>query len=310
MIAKLFKNRNARLLFISVILGLVAALLVRSYVADTVFRRTGGKVVPIVIAKTEIPAGTTIKADQLAIVSMPEAYLQARSVRAQDQSFLIGQKPGVDLMQGEAIQWPEIQLAPEQTLADRINVDQRAVTIRVDQTGSLDGMIQPGNRVDIVCQVRSGSSGGTMHMVAQNMIVIAVGNRLTASNDGEKKGATSSNNVSTVTFRAAPQEAMLLAYAETQGRMTLLLRNDRDVVTAPEKNIGSSDLLGSITAEANSPPPNSSGDYPTIYEPGQSPRVGNLPSTSGLTEDLKKLQPEDAQKRILQELQKPSPTDP
>jgi len=311
MMAKLLKNKNTRLLLISVILGLVAALLVRSYVAATIFQRTGGKVVPIVVAKTDIPAGTAIKSEQLTILAIPEAYLQARTVRAQDQSFLLGQRPAVDLKQGEAIQWPEIQLAPDQTLSDRLNVDQRAVTVRVDQTGSLDGMIEPGNRVDIVCQVRSGGSGGVMHMVAQNMTVIAVGTRLTASSEGVygKKSGSGTSNASTVTFRASPEEAMLLSYAETQGRMVLLLRNDKDVLTAPEKNVGAADLLGSASAETNPPEP-SGGDYPTIYEPGQIPRVGNLPATSDLREDLKKMKPEDAEKRILQELQKPSPTVP
>jgi pilus assembly protein CpaB len=310
MIGKLLKNKNTRLLLISVILGLVAALLVRSYVAETVFQRTGGKVVPIVVAKTEIPTGTVINADQLTSVAIPEAYLQARTVRVQDQSFLVGQRPSVDLMPGEAIQWPEIQLAPDQTLADRLRVDQRAVTIRVDQSGSLDGMIQPGDRVDVVCQVRSNGAGSVMHVVAQNMTIIAVNNRLTATASGgvgDKKNDTVSNNVSSVTFRASLQESMLLSYAESQGRMTLLLRNDKDVLEAPEKDIGSADLLGPVAQTSNTPPPDAP-DYPTIYEPGQKPRIGNLPGAGYLDEELKKLKPEDAEKRIIQELQKPSPT--
>ena len=99
---------------------------------------------------------------------------------------------------------------------------------------------------------------------------------------------------------------MLLSYAETQGRMILFLRNDKDVITEPAKNVGSTDLLGASRQEVN-PPETVSGDYPTIYEPGQKPRVGNLPGSNDLMEDIKKLKPEDAEKRILQELQKPSP---
>jgi pilus assembly protein CpaB len=302
------KNKNTRLLLISILLGLVAALLVRSYVADIVFQKTGGNVIPIVIAKSEIPAGTPIRAELLSVLTIPEAYLHARTVRAQDQALLLGQRPAVDLAPGEAIQWPEIQLAPDETLADRLSIEQRAVTIRVDQTGSLDGMIQPGDRVDIACQVRATGSGGVMHVVAQNMTIIAVGRRLTASNDetDPKKGDTSPSNASSVTFRASLQEAMLLSYAETQGRMILFLRNDKDVITEPAKNVGSTDLLGASRQEVN-PPETVSGDYPTIYEPGQKPRVGNLPGSNDLMEDIKKLKPEDAEKRILQELQKPSP---
>jgi len=305
------KNTNTRLLLISILLGLVAALLVRSYVADIVFQKTGGNVIPIVIAKTEIPAGTLIRAEQLSVLTIPEAYLHARTVRVQDQALLLGQRPAVDLAPGEAIQWPEIQLAPDETLADRLSIEQRAVTIRVDQTGSLDGMIQPGDRVDIACQVRATGSGGVMHVVAQNMTIIAVGRRLTASNDETetKKSDTGPSNASSVTFRAPLQEAMLLSYAETQGRMILFLRNDKDVITEPARNVGSTNLLGTSQQEVN-PPEAVGGDYPTIYEPGRKPRVGNLPGSSDLMEDIKKLKPEDAEKRILQELQKPSPVVP
>jgi|GEM_PF-6449125 pilus assembly protein CpaB len=313
MLSKLLKHKNARLLLISIILGLVAALLIRSYISQTIFRETGGKVVPIVVAKTEIPAGTVIRAEQLAITTIPEAYLHARSVHARDQSFLIGQRPSVDLVQGEAIQWPEIQLAPDQTLQDRVGVDQRAITIRVDQTASLSGMIQPGNRVDIVCQVRSGKTGGIMHMVAQNMTIIAVGDRLTANSESAstKKGDSEENNVSTVTFRASPEEAMLLGYAESQGRIILLLRNDRDVIESPAKDVGASDLLGAPVAQ-NAPTPGTgdttgAGEYPTIYEPGQQPRNGNLPNNRDFEQELKQLTPEDAQKRLQQQLQGATP---
>jgi pilus assembly protein CpaB len=315
MISKLLRNKNARLVLLSIILGLIGALLVRAYVNQTVFQQTGGNVVAVVVAADDIPAGSSIRAEQLSVSTIPQAYAQARSVHAANASFLVGQKPSVDLSKGEAIQWTEIQLAPDETLGDRLNVDQRAVTLRVDATGALDGMIQPGDRVDIVCQVRSGKAGMVMHMVAQNMTIIAVGNRLTANTGSVagKKDESEQNNVSSVTFRASPQEAMLLSYAETQGRIVLLLRNDKDVVTEPEQDVGATDLEGKPAENAAMPgatPEISSGEYPTIYEPGQQPRSGNLPGNIELEEELRKLKPEDAQKRLLQELQKPSPTKP
>ena len=106
---------------------------------------------------------------------------------------------------------------------------------------------------------------------------------------------------------------MLLTYAETQGRIVLLLRNDRDVVTEPQPDVGASELDGAQEAPAPNPQANpqaSPGDYPTIYVPGQAPRSGNLPGGNELLDELRKLKPEDARKRILQELQKPSPTQP
>lgn len=321
MIANLLKNKNTRLVLVSVILGLVAALLVRAYVNQAVFQKTGGSVVAIVVAAEDISAGSSIRAEQLRVFTIPEAYVQARSVRAANSSFLVGQRPAVDLAKGEAIQWTEIQLAPDETVGDRLSLGQRAITLRVDQTSLMDGMIQPGNRVDVVCQVRSGKAGIVMHMVAQNMTIIAVGDRLRANSSGSfgsKKEEAAQNAASSVTFRASPQESLLLSYAETQGRIVLLLRNDKDVVTEPQGDVGATQLEGAPATELPNPqapvqvptPAGSPGDYPTIYEPGQQPRSGDLPGNDALINELKQLKPEDAQKRLLQELQKPSPTNP
>jgi pilus assembly protein CpaB len=310
MIAKLLKNKNLRLVLISVILGLVAALLVKSYVTDTIFTRTGGRVVPVVVATSEIPAGSVIKAEQLGVVTIPEAYLHVRAVRAESQSFLVGQTAAVDMIKGEGIEWTDMRLAPEATLGDRLDLNQRAVTVRVDQTGALNGMIQPGNRVDVLCQMRGSKSGAVMHMVAQNMTILAVGDRLTANNSSSlpKKGDTQDNSISSVTFRTSPEGAMLLSYAESQGRITLILRNDMDIISEPLQDIGASSLVTMTPGtQVTDPKPAASSEYPTIYVPGQLGRVGNSPGDQDLINELKQMKPEDAKKRLLEELAQPSP---
>jgi pilus assembly protein CpaB len=301
------KNQNLRLILISLLLGLVAALLSRTYIVEAIQSVTGGKLVQVVFAAHNIRARTPIQSSDIEMRSIPESYFSGRVIRWAMRNLLIGQTLQNDLLPGQGILWTDIHLAEDVRLVDRLPFNERAVTIKVDQTGALDGMISPGNRVDIVVQTRS-QGGQITKMVAQNMTIIAVDNRLTSENPiqaGPNNSQRAAQNgasarVSSVTFRASPADAMMLAFAETQGRIVLLLRNEGDIFSQPVPELSSRELATAkpfTNPQSNEVTPG----FPMIYEPGSQPRPGNLPSADDLANKLKSFTPEDARKQLLQQ---------
>jgi Flp pilus assembly protein CpaB len=105
------------------------------------------------------------------------------------------------------------------------------------------GNIRPGSYVDIygtfdttrtagTTGPKTGSTVKTVLMLS-NVPVLATDNRTTATQFSlatRRQGAV----YSTVTVAVTPEEAMLLVYAQSNGKLTLTLRNAMDVLPGPQ----------------------------------------------------------------------------
>lgn len=102
----------------------------------------------------------------------------------------------------------------------RLQVSQgdRAITISVDNVGSLAGALMPGVYVDVLTTLTQDSTAFTKTLL-QKVQVIAVDN-----------GSGRSGN--SVTLAVSPKEAEILTLAQTVGKFHLTLRNFKDVESA------------------------------------------------------------------------------
>jgi pilus assembly protein CpaB len=119
-------------------------------------------------------------------------------------------------------------------LAPAIALGMRAVSMPVSADAAVAGLIQPGDRVDILgtfaLPARNGVPGELENVtltVLQDVSVLATGQQLAKAEFGGRMGRTRS--YSTVTFEVTPREAELLVFAQTvEGELTLTLRNPED----------------------------------------------------------------------------------
>jgi pilus assembly protein CpaB len=132
----------------------------------------------------------------------------------------------------------------------RLQPGMRAVSIPVDRVKDVSGLVQPGDRVDVIAIPPPRSNGGPPPRAAtifRGIRVLAVGNAL------ENPSATPSpeeQTAVTVTLEVTPSQADLLAWADANATLRLALRSPRESLrTEPAEELT---LSGNTVA---SPPP-------------------------------------------------------
>jgi Flp pilus assembly protein CpaB len=118
----------------------------------------------------------------------------------------------------------------------------RAITVEVNETSGLAGMILPGCRVDVVSTLSGATKDQTLACtIVQDVLVQAVGQRLTGGRLPEEKDAVP---LRTVTLIATPRDAEAIELASSTGRTRLVLRGHNDRALSDSPGISFVELRG------------------------------------------------------------------
>jgi pilus assembly protein CpaB len=102
----------------------------------------------------------------------------------------------------------------------------RAVSIQIDKVKGVSGLVQPGDRVDIIAiPPRNGSELPPAATILRGIRVLAVGTTLETSSATPSPEEQSS---ATVTLEVTPHQADLLASADQNTVLRLALRSPRE----------------------------------------------------------------------------------
>lgn len=190
----------------------------------------------VFVPAQEIAAGTILTRERLATMDMTPASVTDQMVVADGagETFLKGSVARQVLPRGVPIARSMIvQPGDGGFLAAVLPRGKRAVTIKVGEVTSLNGLVLPGDRVDIILtySVGSGASGfRASETVLENIRVLALDQRLGASApDEDKKGKGNKLPVpGTATLEVTPAQAELITLASDLGSMSLALNSVRD----------------------------------------------------------------------------------
>jgi pilus assembly protein CpaB len=190
-----------------------------------------------VAAKTKIP---TVATGQVAVAAAPiapgslitpgmvqESVFPKHLIPGNAASSfrdLEGRVAGASMERGEMILFNK--LAPEGTaagLGGLLAEDKRALTVRVDDVTGVAGFIHPGDRVDVLADLKvPKTSDAFSKIILQNVPVLTIG-QIWEEQKGERKPVL----VSTVTLELTPAQAEVLNLASNEGKIRLALRNRR-----------------------------------------------------------------------------------
>jgi pilus assembly protein CpaB len=118
-------------------------------------------------------------------------------------------------------------------LASVIVPGERAISIAVDSTSSVTGLIQPDDNVDIIGTFRFPEMKGDQALdtitltLLQKVKVLATGTAMKDAVAAPGRGA-SQKGYSTVTLALTPKEVEMIIFASQKGRLSLSLRNTED----------------------------------------------------------------------------------
>jgi pilus assembly protein CpaB len=228
---------GARIRWIAaLVLGLGAGGLHLAFLRNLEAEVRGGEMVEVLVARDRIGGGTKLERRMVAARSVPEAWVDERAVSAGKLEEVEGLAVAVTLQAGQTMQWTDFEKRPDpvdEDLSSLVEPGQRAMAIPVDSSLSLGGMLSPGHRVDVLGTFAKGKSSRTEKVTVtllQNVMVLATGRDLGAG----------SGRYSTVTMSVGLEEAELLAFASTQGTLSLVLRGGQDLAVVrdvPEKGM-------------------------------------------------------------------------
>jgi pilus assembly protein CpaB len=214
-----------------------------AYVAQA----TGGPRVPVLVATRDIPFGEPMEASWLATRELPRNYVEERHLGAADLRRLIGVPLATGVREGEAILRTDLSALSdlERTLSGDVPPGQRALSIRARPESSHAGMLRPGDRVDVLLVVADARRPfeGTSVVVAQNLLVLAVGHRTISEWDDDRNRPTRNYNTQ-VNVEVDLEQAQRLTVARRQGQLRVVLRNPNDATVVEDPvDVDASELL-------------------------------------------------------------------
>ena len=223
-------TKSKWMLTIAIVLGIITALILRSYLKEMGRPGSIGKGIRVVVAKENIPKGTFLEKSLIAFRKIPINFLPGEAVMLKDYELILGQQFKVDVKKGKPILWFHFEGDREEFLSARIPDKKRAITIGVDELTGVGGMISPSDFVDILFTgVYSADATGTSGIVTitllQDVPVISTGHQIF---EPMITSLSRKSSYSSVTLSVTPLEAELLAFAQEHGKLCFTLRNPHD----------------------------------------------------------------------------------
>ena len=242
------------LLSIGIVLGVIVAMLLYFYTKEIEDEHQIDKVVFLALkADVSLSEGESVTKDKLRDISLPKENYEGISsvaIAKSEESFgwILEKKVTKDVPKGSFLQYEHFAGTVGKGFDAKIALGKRAITIPVNQTSAVGYFVEPGSNVDILgmfpgktgimfrSQNNKQASGKaeksartSVMTVLQAVKVMAVGDAITRGSylGSAKKG------YSTVTFEVSPEDAEILLFAlkNSQGGLTLLLRNPGNTET-------------------------------------------------------------------------------
>lgn len=218
------RTRTIVIIGIAILLALLASVGIYRYLSEKgrLAEEARLQTVGIVVAVVEIPLGTTINANQVAVTAWPKDLYPKDSFA--DPKLVVGRAVKRDFLRGEPI--IESKLVPSGKGGGLLSLivpeGKRAFSLRVNEVVGVGGFIVPDTKVDVILTtVPPGSNERVSKMILENVPVLAAGQVVEQK---ENKPIT----VNTVTLSVTPDEAERLALASNDGTIQLVLRNFMD----------------------------------------------------------------------------------
>lgn len=239
-------NVRRTTLLVAIVLAIGTGWLTLTYLSA--LRPPSNEQRPVLIASQEIAARSRIVDTMFSKETRSAQALEPDALSEPSQA--VGSLALVTIPAGAQLTASDVGTNVAFALPVRLQPGMRAVSIPVDRVKDVSGLIQPGDRVDVIAIPPSKQNGPPPKAVTifRGIRVLAVGNAL------ENPSATPSpqeQEASTVTLEVSPHQADILAWADTNATLRLALRSPRESIRA--EPIEALTITGNTVAAA--PPP-------------------------------------------------------
>ncbi len=223
-------NTRRITLIVAVVLALGTGILTLRYLSSiqqqAAVQQQDIELKPILIASKDIPARMRITPDMLTRVQRPSTEIEPGALAEPKQ--VEGDIALITIPTGSTLTETKVGRPAEVGLTVRLKPGMRAISIPVDRVKAVSGLLQPGDRVDVLASVPKvpGQQPKAVTII-RGALVLAINSTL------ETAGATPSPdnaNLVTVTLGVTAAQADLLTMADLNTTLRLALRSPQEPV--------------------------------------------------------------------------------
>lgn len=240
-------KKNIVLIFI---LAVVSALFATLYLYDIGQQnKSMSESVTVIVANQRIDQGEIITSSMLKEKIVPKQYAQPKFM-SNIKEFYINDNPVyisiVSFEEGEQITTSKISSVTSGFgLANTIPNDKKALTLLFNNQ-EVNGIISSGSKVDLISIVEYETKNHQFEeascVVAQNLLVLAVGNDIIGAPKSVKEEVAVSVNIP-VTVAVSMEQAQKIVLAQEKGILKIVLRPTADDFVQQSKTIKINDIF-------------------------------------------------------------------
>lgn len=222
-------NSRRTTLIVAVVLALGTGWLTLTYLSN-LQRQSNANSAPVqvIVAAQEIPARVTITPAMLARISRPASAIDPGTIT--DPKQVVGALSLITIPAGASVSQAMVGHPSDVGLPVRLQSGMRAVSVQIDKVKGVSGLIQPGDRVDVIADPpKSNTAPPPASAILRGVRVLAIGDSL------ENSSATPSPqeiNSTTVTLEVTPKQADLLVMADLNATLRLALRSPKEPINS------------------------------------------------------------------------------
>ncbi|MCF7907269.1 MAG: Flp pilus assembly protein CpaB [Candidatus Omnitrophica bacterium] len=218
-------------IIIGVVLALFAIFMIQKHLAqrDALIQKliAEGEIVEVVAAKTDIPKESTITINMVGLTRVKSKSVQAGDLTSLDSA--IGKFAEIDILRGQHINSNMVRaLGSARYLSQAVPQGMRAITIPVDKISAIEGLIKPGDNVDIIATFNipdpvTDESEVVVVTIFQGVNILATNRNLSQYQVAK--------TIDTVTLALRPDDVKVLTYILEWSTIRLVLRAPLDTAT-------------------------------------------------------------------------------
>ena len=215
-------------LIVALVLAVGTGVLMINYLASLQAQSSDNHPRKVVVAARDIQARVPITGDMLAYAERPASQVDSDALS--DKETATNSIALITIPAGSTVTSSKVGQVSVLALPRRLTLGLRAVSISIDRVKGVSGLIEPGDRVDVIAvPPRVGNETPRATTILRGVLVLAMGGQ---TESARATPSPDNQNTTTVTLAVTPKQADLLALADVNTTLRLALRPPQEPVRA------------------------------------------------------------------------------